>query len=278
MTQITNSTYTPTLMEKLLGKNYKWWFILIYSIKSSSAYRWNSFMWLAGSVVTVLATILVWYINLQGKTTFEADFSQLFTYLIIGESFIFSTAIQFDIGENIQDGKITTKLLRPTNIFSYYLINVFGYQFFENVSKLVLYFLFALIFHQFIILPTFLNFLFFLILAIIAYFINSFIGMLIGFSAFWLTAFFGSASFFDSLKLVFSGKFFPLNTLSFFKFSFFLPFAFTFYHPMQIYLGKYSQLEILYIFLGGLAWCLALYFLAKLVFKMGLKKNESVGL
>ena len=29
---------------------------------------------------------------------------------------------------------------------------------------------------------------------------------------------------------------------------------------------------------GGLTWCIILYFLAKLVFKMGLKKNESVGL
>jgi ABC-type uncharacterized transport system permease subunit len=47
---------------------------------------------------------------------------------------------------------------------------------------------------------------------------------------------------------------------------------------MQIYLGKYSNLEIFYTFLGGLVWCIMLYFLAKLVFKMGLKKNESVGL
>jgi ABC-2 type transport system permease protein len=102
--------------------------------------------------------------------------------------------------------------------------------------------------------------------------------MLIGFSAFWLTAFFGSASFFDNLKLVLSGKFFPLNTLTLFKFSFFLPFAFTFYHPMQIYLGKYTNLEIFYVFVGGVIWSIILYFLAKRVFKLGLKKNEAVGL
>jgi ABC-type uncharacterized transport system permease subunit len=47
---------------------------------------------------------------------------------------------------------------------------------------------------------------------------------------------------------------------------------------MQIYLGEYTNLEIFYVFLGGLAWCIILYFLAKLVFKLGLKRNEAVGL
>jgi ABC-type uncharacterized transport system permease subunit len=47
---------------------------------------------------------------------------------------------------------------------------------------------------------------------------------------------------------------------------------------MQIYLGKYNFQETLAVFLGGIIWFLVLYFLAKLVFKMGLKKNEAVGL
>jgi ABC-type uncharacterized transport system permease subunit len=47
---------------------------------------------------------------------------------------------------------------------------------------------------------------------------------------------------------------------------------------MQIYLGKYSPTETLMVVLGGIAWCLVLYFLANFVFKMGLKRNESVGL
>ena len=55
-------------------------------------------------------------------------------------------------------------------------------------------------------------------------------------------------------------------------------FAFTFYHPMQIYLGKYSILETIYVFGGGIVWCIILYYSAKWVFKMGLKRNEAVGL
>jgi ABC-type uncharacterized transport system permease subunit len=47
---------------------------------------------------------------------------------------------------------------------------------------------------------------------------------------------------------------------------------------MQIYLGKYDFNQTLMVFAGGIAWCIVLYFLAKWVFKMGLKRNEAVGL
>jgi ABC-type uncharacterized transport system permease subunit len=47
---------------------------------------------------------------------------------------------------------------------------------------------------------------------------------------------------------------------------------------MQIYLGKYSMTEIIYTFFGGIAWCFVLWILARVIFKLGLKKNEAVGL
>ena len=56
------------------------------------------------------------------------------------------------------------------------------------------------------------------------------------------------------------------------------PFTYLLHHPMQIYLGKYSALETLYVFGGGIVWCVILYYLVKWVFKMGLKRNEAIGL
>jgi ABC-type uncharacterized transport system permease subunit len=44
------------------------------------------------------------------------------------------------------------------------------------------------------------------------------------------------------------------------------------------FLGKYSTTEIIYTFLGGIAWCLVLWILAQVIFKLGLKKNEAIGL
>ncbi len=270
-------TYTPTLMQKLLGKNFKWWYVAVQGFKSNTTYRYNSIAWLLSSVVLVCGALVVWYINFQNNLNSDG-FKEIFTYFVIGESFIFSSAIQFDIGENIQDGKFTSRLLTPTSYIKRYIAFQFGYQLFENLSKMIIYLLIALVFYQYFILANIFNFGLFVFAAIIAYVVNIFIGIIIGASALFLTAFFGSASFFDSLKLVLGGKLFPLNSLKFLFPLVFTPFAFTFYHPMQIYLGKYDALETLYVFGGGIAWCVVLYFLAKWVFAMGLKRNEAVGL
>ena len=90
-----------TFLQKLLGQNYKYFFIIRFYFKSNTVYRWNSLMWLLGSLVMVLGTLLVWYINFSQNPNFQNQFSEIFTYFIVGEALIFGSAIQFDIGENI---------------------------------------------------------------------------------------------------------------------------------------------------------------------------------
>ena len=231
-------------------------------------------MWLLSSFVQVAGVLMVWFIS-SNET---ADFNTIFTYLVIGEAFLFSSAVTYDIGENIQDGKIVSKLLRPTNLFGFYFTQAIGYQIFENLSKCIIYLTVAGIFSKFLIAASLVNFGQFLAFGILAYLIQSFYYFIVGFSAFWFTAFFGSANFFGNLKLFFAGKFFPLDAIPATMTFAVLPFAYTFYHPMQIYLGKYDNVQILQTFGGGIVWCLVLWILARLVFKAGLKRNEAVGL
>jgi ABC-2 type transport system permease protein len=75
-----------------------------------------------------------------------------------------------------------------------------------------------------------------------------------------------------------SGSLVQLNLNQITQWFIYSPFAFAVYHPMQIYLGKYSPLQTLYFFLGGVGWCVLLYIAAKWLFKIGLKRNEAVGL
>ncbi len=266
-----------TFLQRSLGLNYKWWYIFKFAFKSNTTYRVNSIMWLLSSFVLIISMIFVWYINYT-KTGDLQLFRELFTYFVVAEAFVFGSAIQYDIGENIQDGKFTTKLLRPTNVFGFYFLNATGYQFFENISKLVIYSLFAILFNLYFLFSNFYNFSLFLLVCIIGFVINVLIGLIIGLLAFWFTAFFGTANFFNTIKILLSGSFFPLNLLSVTYFATFLPFSYTFFHPSQIYLGKYNNSEVLQTFVGGILWCLILWILARWVFKLGLKKNEAVGL
>jgi ABC-type uncharacterized transport system permease subunit len=63
-----------------------------------------------------------------------------------------------------------------------------------------------------------------------------------------------------------------------FPFVIWQPFAFVGYHTYNTLLNKYTFQEY-FIFLGiSIIWNIIVFLLARIVFKLGLKKNEAVGL
>ena len=114
---------------------------------------------------------------------------------------------------------------------------------------------------------------------LITIFIKYFFNIILGYLAFWFMEVEGFVQSYAAVSIFLAGNVVPLNIIPFVgNYLILTPFAFTFYHPMQIYLGKYNTNQTILVFLGGITWFIILYFLAKLVFKMGLKRNESVGL
>jgi ABC-2 type transport system permease protein len=83
---------------------------------------------------------------------------------------------------------------------------------------------------------------------------------------------------YESLNLVLVGTLIPLDKMPFSSFFSLLPYSWILHHPMQIYLGKYDFNQTILVFAGGIAWCVILFFFAKIIFKAGLKRNEAVGL
>lgn len=276
MNQTQLSTFQLTFMQKLLGRNYKWWYLFIFGIKSGTAYNLSNLFWIIAEMVTVLGGILVWFVNKNEVY----NTNEVLSYFIIGQMFLLGNhAITQRMVGDISSGKITSKLLLPSNIFLQYLIRDFGYSLYSRIVSFGVYSLIALIFSQYLLLPK-----------DIYGIVNFYLSILI---SFWILSFveltLGSLTFFtpevwslvDSIRAIArfgSGNILPLNILKFLTPLIFLPFAFTFYHPMQIYLGKYYTNQTILVFLGGIAWCAVLYFLANFVFKLGLKRNESVGL
>jgi ABC-2 type transport system permease protein len=272
------STFQPTFLQKLLGRNYKWWYLFVYAFKSNTAYRWSSFSWLVSRLLTLLATILIWYVSsINGFELF--DFKFIFTYYIVGTMFSINNTLLYGLADDIKSGKISRVLLLPSNSWLQMYIGNLGWNIFSISSEFLLVGILGVIGFKFLLLPANpLVFLLFLACNLLGYFILVLTNFLIGSLAFFITDIWGLIDLQSTFRVHLSGKTIPLNILPALLPLSFLPFAFTFYHPMQIYLGKYSALETLFVFLGGIAWCVILYFLAKLVFKMGLKRNESVGL
>jgi len=47
-------------LNKILGKNYKWWYLLRYENKIQIAYFWSNIAWMVARIVIVLSSILIW--------------------------------------------------------------------------------------------------------------------------------------------------------------------------------------------------------------------------
>ena len=273
----TTATYKQTTMQKLLGRNYKWWYLFAHGMKLNTAYRLSTLIWMFGSLLTFLVTIFVWWVNIQSGSTL-IDFKTIFTYYIFGNIISLQNAVQWNLARSIQNGKISSKLLNPSNFMAQVIIIDCGWNLFPRMVEILLLLLIGSLGAQFIIFASIWNFILYILLGILGYFISIFISYILGCIAFFIVDVDGVMEINNQLSFVLSGKALPISIIPLLFGANFLPFAFTFYHPMQIYLGKYDFNQTLMVFAGGIAWCVVLYFLAKWVFKMGLKKNEAVGL
>jgi ABC-2 type transport system permease protein len=274
MTQ--TAIYKPTFLQKILGRNYKWWYLLKYEFKRSGNHFQTFVLNTSIRAIEFLAIVYIWKIN---NSTAE-----IITYLAVGRVFsrLLNSWLDGSIAYLISKGGLTRYLLLPNNSLKVITIGDFGFNFIrQSVSAFFTLILAILIFQNDIILDFRAIILIpFLILALI---IKTYYFQLLGLIAFWSKDQGNASTLIDTFRMgagLFSGEVIPLFILfsGFFNPIFWTPFTFFLHHPMQIYLGKYSNLEIFYVFLGGIFWCIILYFLAKLVFKLGLKKNEAVGL
>ncbi len=281
MPQITTSHYEPIFMEKLLGKNYKWWYFFVFRFKSATTYRMGTFLWFLGSLLELSGLIFVWWLNKQSGS--QINFSQVFTYLVVGRIINGLTDIDevFWFGSQLaQNRGDSTKLLMLPNNFNgmltYLLVKYLGSSvtyFLFNTFWLVI---FVLIFSQWLILPTSWLFLFWLpFFVIITLLIRFLLNFCIGMLALWTVDAGGIWNLFGSVSRVLTGSAFPLNLHPLTNFALYLPFAYIYFYPMNLYFQNETPIISL---IYGIFWCVVLYFLAKLAFKMGLKKNESVGL
>ena len=281
----TIATFQPSFMQKLLGRNYKWWYLIVISVKSDTTYFSQNIFYVFSTIIKNLLFIIVWYINLLSGSTI-LSLQEIVHYFIVGalvSSILFTDNVTWFLANQIQTGSLSSILLRPTSFFKWIFFNDLGRGFLQMLIQLSFTLVLLGLANYFLpIALQPLSILGFLLMLIISRFIQFLINFLQGLTAFWFTEIWGLTSTVGNFWNLSSGEMFPLDILvkffPIFIFTFFLPFPFLFYYPTQIYLGKYTSLETLYVFLGGITWCLVLYFLAKWVFKMGLKQNESVGL
>ena len=264
--------YQPTFLEKLFSKNYKWYYCLIYNINLSLAYKTTSLFVIFRDFLPLTISLVIYGSFLETQN--------YATYFLLANIFLKITStmwdISWDLRNDIKMGFLVSKLMRPSNPLSHYLCITLGANFYTLLINLVI--LFSLLF--FTKVPNIFNFNLFpaLLLVFIGIAIFYFVEIIVGSLAFWFIETAQIIQTKDILIPFLAGALVFLETNSITKLFVYTPFAFAVHHPMQIYLGKYNQLQIFWAFLGGIFWAITLYFLTNFVFKRGLRRNESVGL
>lgn len=248
-------------------------------------YRLNFVMWRLRNVIQLLTVYFLWAAVTGNQTQiFSYTQSSLLTY-ILGTSVIRAVVLSsrsIDAQGEIATGDLNNHLVKPFNYFLYWVardvsdksLNIF----FSIIEiSLVIFFL-----HPPISLQTnpltIISFLIAVILAATLYFIFSF---LISMSTFWFYEQNGWPQRFLSFVLVESlaGGLFPLDILPKFFANIVtkLPTAYFIYFPMQIYLGRLPQSEIISGFLIMLFWIIALYSVSQFLWHRGLKVYGAFG-
>ena len=278
MTAIQTQTYNPTFLQKLLGRNYKWWYTVIFYIKSYGSGISGFLVSQISDIIQTLAIVYIWVIN--------SSPSGVITYLVVGRIFkaLSDCFVSEEVSPLILNGTISNYLLLPSNFFNIIFFKEIGRRLVFNLARAFSFFVIILLYFQLIDFKffTFTNFLLTLPLLVISFMSSFYLEFMIGFGISFFDKkrnYSGFKRAYNGIATTLSGLIIPLDKLPLYKEILqFLPTSWSLHHPMQIYLGKYTPLETFYVFLGGITWCITLYFLAKWVFKMGLKKNEAVGL
>lgn len=255
------------------------------SFQQEFVYRLNFIMWRVRNITQILLIFSLWdtVFSAPGRVVFGYDRAKILTYIfgiLIVKAIVFSTRT-IDVAGDIARGDLSNYLLRPINYFKYWFTRDLSSKTlnlaFAAVETSIL---FLLLRPPFFIQTNLVMLLFFLLSLIIAILLYFSLVFLFNMFPFWYpenawAVFFLFLIFADFL----GGVLFPLDIFPKAVQGFILatPFPYILFVPLQIYLGKFSVLEVFKYLTIAVFWTMGLTLIVRKLWKMGLINYRSEG-
>lgn len=209
------------------------------------------------------------------------DYNQILIYYIYGRivSDVVTSKVSFLIIEQIMKGGITNLLMKPVGMIRWYLFKELGRIGPESFVRLIVYI--SLIFILGINAsydP--LNIILSVMTIIPAFIISFLVNLIIGFMAFIMTNSKSLVYSFRRIVAFLTGSILPLAFFPGFMQQIleFTPFYYMFTLPINILFGKLGNSDILIGLVIQAIWVVLIYVAARIVLKISIKHNESVGI
>ncbi len=213
---------------------------------------------------------------IQGMTEHE-----MITYVLVGGLF-YEITRNFsgdEVDRAISSGSLSSFLVKPMSYFRYYLSMSFGRSM-HTALALITRLIILLILHSYLTTSVTLSGVCIIIaMLFLGYLTELFMNYLVGMTAFWTEE---TAPFYNTyrnLQKFFAGGYFPLVLLpaGLITASYWMPFAYRYFVPMQVFLGKTDVFTGIRGIAIQIVWLFILYGIIQIVWRRGLKKFEAVG-
>lgn len=256
-------------------------------MQETTTYRVDWIFMIAGNVLGCFVSYFIWnavFLSSQSDTINGFTISQMIVYIFL--MFLASTLISsggtYDIAEEIRDGSIAMRVLKPISYNSTFLFQELGNKILTTFILVIPIVVGIEIFRTNLLETiqfSFLNLLLYFLSSIFAYLINFFFNICFGFIAFITKYLWGANMIKNCIVGFLSGAMIPF---SFFpeaieKLFLFLPFASLNYTPVMIYMDVYKGVDILYYFCLQVLWMLFFWGLSKLLWKIAIKRLSIQG-
>jgi len=256
-------------------------------IQTLIAYRMNFFGFVIGGLIYCFVMYYLWraVFNSSGSDTFMGfSMVDMTLYLFLSNmtnQLTFSSVCD-SVGEEIKDGSIAMRLIKPVNTDMSYLFNELGCALLKFIIFAVPMIL-GLEIYRFVmtgkVMFDILHFLLYLVSTSLAYLVSFRVNLCFGFMAFYVKNLWGMSILKDSILRFLSGTLIPLafmpdvlrTTLEY------MPFSSMNYTPVMIYMGKYGMTEIIFRLGVQAVWAILIYALSKLIWFHAVKRLSVQG-
>lgn len=247
-------------------------------------YRVSFFFWRLQVFISFLTFYSLWSAvgRSHGFSSNIYSLPQLYSYFVIGyiiRALVFTTRTQ-DLGGDIQEGRLSVLLLKPISIIKYYFSRDVIDKLFNLFFMIFEFALILILFQPTLVVPSPINFLFFILFLILSIAIFFFYSLAISFSAFWVDNAW-SIRFLSGVVFVnlFSGQFIPLDLLPpvIYKILVFTPFPYMYFYPVKIFIGQVNPPQAINYLATGTVCLLLTALISRWLWLKGKRKYQSYG-
>ena len=269
-----------------IGTARKYFKIFKASLIERMAYRSDFLLGTLLRFLPMITTILLWKAVFadSGQSSLSGfSYDEMICYLLlVNISRMFSSMpnLAGGIARDIREGTLKRYLIQPVDmigyLISYRVAHKAAYIVTSALPYGLLFFLCRGYFHGFPDLPTFGLY---LVSLVLAFLVGFFFEVCVGMVGFWFLEVTSLLYIVMTMNFFISGQMLPLDLLpepwrSLLKF---LPFQYMAYFPAVVFLGKVRGVDLAWGLLAEFAWAVVFIFLARGLYRLGLRRYSAFG-